>query len=152
MPAAHLYVKPPTSSRFVGGGLAEAEELLGTPLPPLPPLEREGDRSVYLVRFHPQLRSLLLRYLYGMLREIGGDAALGPSRAAEAGGRDQGEYEAALAQLLKSVRANDRRLGLQNLFWLAHTRDVAECLRELENKSAPVRKLKYSLHPLLSSL
>ncbi|HET8643866.1 MAG TPA: adenylate/guanylate cyclase domain-containing protein, partial [Vicinamibacteria bacterium] len=38
-----------------------------------------------------------------------------------------------------------------SLFWLAHSRDVAECLRELEGKTPAVRKLKYSLHPLLSS-
>ena len=49
------------------------------------------------------------------------------------------------------MRATDRRQGLPNLFWLAHTRDVAEALRELEAKSPPIRKLKYSLHPLLSS-
>ena len=42
-------------------------------------------------------------------------------------------------------------MGLPSLFWLAHSRDVAECLREMEAKNPAVRKLKYSLHPLLSS-
>jgi class 3 adenylate cyclase len=49
------------------------------------------------------------------------------------------------------VRLSDRREGLANLFWLAHTRDAAEHLRDLERKTPPVRRLKYSLHPLLSS-
>ena len=53
--------------------------------------------------------------------------------------------------MLRSVRANDRRQGLPNLFWLALTRDVAEALKELEAKNPSIRKLKYSLHPLLSS-
>ena len=152
MGPAGLYLKPPAASRFLTGGLAEVEGLFGSPLPPLPPMEREGDRQAFFVRFHPQFRSLLQRYLYGLLREIGGESAMGPARAAEAGGRDHGEFEAALGQLLRSVRANDRRMGLNNLFWLAHSRDVAEALRDLEAKSPPVRKLKYSLHPLLSSL
>src|SRR5262245_2290847 len=152
MGPAALYLKPPQTARFAGGGLSEAEWLLGRPLPALPPPEREGDRAVFFVRFHPQFRSLLQRYLSGLLREIGGEAAMGPPRAAEAGGRDQGEYEAALSQLLRSVHANDRRMGLQNLFWLAHSKEVAEVLRDLEGKSPAGRKLKYSLHPLLSSL
>jgi class 3 adenylate cyclase len=147
-----LYLKAPATSRFLTGGLAEVEALFGSPLPPLPPPEREGERQAFFVRFHPQFRSLLQRYLFGMLREIGGEGAMGPVRGAEAGGRDQGEYEAALAQLLRSVRSNDRRMGLNNLFWLAHSRDVAESLRDLEAKIPAVRKLKYSLHPLLSSL
>jgi len=49
------------------------------------------------------------------------------------------------------VRAGDRRLGLLNLCWLAHSKAVAESLRDLEQKNPAVRKLKYSLHPLLSS-
>jgi class 3 adenylate cyclase len=56
-----------------------------------------------------------------------------------------------LERMMRSVRIADRRVGLVNLCWLAHSRDVAECLRELEAKSPSVKKLKYSLHPLLSS-
>lgn len=148
MGSASLYVKDSTTSRFVAGGLAEAESLLGTPLPPIPPPELEDGRTVFCVRFHPHLRTLLVRFLLGLLREIGAEP--GAARV-EGGGREQGEYEAALARVLRSVRATDRRMGLLNLFWLAHTRDVAECLREIEGKNTPVRKLKYSLHPLLSS-
>src|SRR5438128_11619091 len=146
--SASLYLKDPASSRFVAGGLPEAELLLGSPLPPLPPPDREGGRSVFAVRFHPHLRTLLLRFLQGLLVQIEGAA---PAGAKDGFPRDQAEYEEALERLLQSVRAADRRLGLLNLCWLALTRDVAESLRELEGKSPAVKKGKYALHPLLSS-
>ena len=144
-----LFLKDPSTSRFLSGGLAEAEALLGTPLPSLPLPDVEGGRSVYHIKFHPQLRTLLSRYLQALLREIGADLP-GAGRAAGSG-KEAAEYEAALERVLASVRAADRRVGLVNLCWLAHSRDVAECLREIEAKSPSVKKLKYSLHPLLSS-
>jgi class 3 adenylate cyclase len=142
-----LFQKDPISSRFVAGGVAETEALLGSPLPRLPPLERDGDRDVYLVSFHPRLRTLLRRFLQSLLAQIGLEAAGFRPDAP----RDQAEYETALGRILRSMRAADRRSGLLNLFWLGHTRDVAEFLRELETKTPGVRKAKYSLHPLLAS-
>lgn len=150
MRSAGLYLKDPGSSRFLGGGLAEAESLLGSPLPTLPPTEREGERDVFHVRFHPHLRTLLGRFLTGLLREIGADPGGAGGRKGDVA-REQGEYEAVLGRVLSSVRCNDRRMGLPSLFWLAHTRDLAEYLREMEAQTPAVRKLKYSLHPLLSS-
>ena len=149
--SASLYLKDPAGARFVAGGPAEAELLLGSPLPALPPPDREGGRSVFAVRFHPQLRTLLLRFLQGLLNQIGAEGTAPPDRAGRDLPRDQAEYEDALERLLQSVRAADRRLGLLNLCWLALTRDVAESLRELETKSPAIKKAKYSLHPLLSS-
>ncbi|HET9314289.1 MAG TPA: hypothetical protein VFQ51_01825, partial [Vicinamibacteria bacterium] len=146
-----LYLKDPTGARFLGGGLAEAEGLLGAPLPPIPPPELEGDRRVFYVRFHPHLRTLLLRFLQGLLQEIGAQPAPVAGRPRGDRSSDTAEYEAALHRVLRSVRATDRRQGLPNLFWLALTRDVAEALKELEAKTPSIRKLKYSLHPLLSS-
>src|SRR5437667_2256569 len=146
--SASLYLKDPATSRFVAGGLPEAELLLGSPLPPLPPPDREGGRSIFAVRFHPQLRTLLLRFLQGLLLQIEGTA---PPGVKDTLPRHQAEYGEALDRLLQSVRAADRRLGLLNLCWLAITRDVAESLRELEAKSPSVKKAKYSLHPLMSS-
>ena len=148
MRSAALYLKDPNASRFLGGGLAEVEVLLGSPLPPLPPTEREAGRDVFHVHFHPHLRTLLQRFLGGLLREIGEP---GISSRKQDSAREQAEYEAVLGRVLRSVRCNDRRMGLPSLFWLAHSRDVAECLREMEGKTPAVRKLKYSLHPLLSS-
>ena len=151
MPSSHLYDKDANTSRFVAGGVPEAEALFGSPLPLLPPPEIENDREVFLVRFHPQLRLLLERFLQGLLAEISKETPVpgGPRRDESA--RTQAEYEAALQRLLPSVRSNDRRQGLINLFWLAHTKDIADCLDELEGRNASVRKLKYFLHPLLSS-
>lgn len=148
MGPASIYLKDPSAARFVGGDQAEAEALLGSPLPALPRPEDDGSGELYLVRFHPRLRSLLQRFLQGLLGQIGGEAV--PGRGAAAA-RDQDEYATALTRLLVSVRQTDRRQGLTNLFWLAHSLDAALALRELERRNAAVKKLKYSLHPLLSS-
>ena len=144
-----LFLKDPTSSRFLSGGLAEAEALLGSPLPSLPLPDVEGGRPVYHVKFHPQMRTLVMRYLQSLLRDIGADLPGAPR--ANGAGKEALEYEVTLERVLRSVRIADRRVGLVNLCWLAHSRDVAECLRELEAKNPSVKKLKYSLHPLLSS-
>ena len=150
MGPASLYLKDPAASRFVAGGLAEAEALLGSPLPLLPPPEVERGQPVYFVRFHPRFRTLLQRFLHSLLVQIGLEHSGTPFGRPDPA-KDQSEYETALARVLKSGRATDRRQGLLNLFWLAHTRDLVECLREMEAKKPAVRKLKYSLHPLLST-
>jgi class 3 adenylate cyclase len=143
-----LFLKDPAAARFVTGGLPEAEALLGSPLPLLPPAEPDGGNWEYLVRLHPRLRAVMQRFLQGLLADIGGNT---PAARAEARSREQADYEELLLRILRTVRLSDRREGLANLFWLAHTRDAAEHLRDLERKSPPVRRLKYSLHPLLSS-
>ena len=146
-----LYVKDPAASRFVAGGMAEAEFLLGSPLPRLPPAEADAGRYFYGVRFDPRLRKELHRFLRGLLVQIG--ASLPPTSGgrAEPPEKVQADYEASLGRLLRSVRSTDRRLGLLNVFWLAHTLDAAQHLRELESQTPALRKAKYSLHPLLSS-
>jgi class 3 adenylate cyclase len=146
-----LYLKDPQSSRFVSGDVGEAELLLGSPLPVLPPPELEGGRPVFFIKFHPRVRTLTQRFLQSLLAQIGAPVAAQKAQN-DAGARDQAEYEQVLVRMLRAARSNDRRLGLQNLFWLAHSRDVAECLRDFESKAPAVRKLKYSLHPLLSSV
>ncbi len=144
-----LYIGEPLTARFVAGGLSEAEALFGAPLPILPPLEVEKGKRVYFVHTHARLRSLLQRFLQGLLVQIGVETP-GASRPDQAA-RDQADYEAALTRVLASAHAADRRLGLVNLFWLAHSREVAEILKELESKNPGVRKAKYSLHPLLAT-
>jgi class 3 adenylate cyclase len=148
--SSSLYLKNPEATRFICGGLAEAEALFGGRLPVLPQPEIEAGREVFYVRFPAELRTLLVRHLQSLLREIGAELP-GAAPRADAAARDQADFQDALARILRSVRATDRRLGLVNLFWLAHTRDVAECLGDIEAKSPSVRKLKYSLHPLLAS-
>ena len=68
--SASLYVKDPAASRYVAGGVREAETLFGTPLPDLPALERDGEHEVFLVHTHHHLRALLYRYLESLLYEI----------------------------------------------------------------------------------
>jgi class 3 adenylate cyclase len=143
-----LFLKDPAAARFVSGGLAEVEALLGTPLPRLPRPEMDGGDGLYLVRFHPRLRTLLVKFLQGLLADISGTAT---AARTEARAKEQAEYESGLLRILRSVRLTDRRQGLGNLLWLAHTRDAAETIKDLERKTPAVRKLKYSLHPLLSS-
>jgi class 3 adenylate cyclase len=147
--SALLYLKDPASTRFISGGLAEAESLLDSPLPSLPLPDVDSGRNVFYVQFHTQLKTLAGRFLQALLRDIG--AEFPKAARKEGSNKEQEEYEAALERMLRSVRVADRRLGLHNLCWLAHSRDVAESLRDLEGKVASVRKLKYSLHPLLSS-
>jgi class 3 adenylate cyclase len=146
MGSSSPFIKDPGSCRFVGGGLLEAEALLGSPFPRLPVPERDQDADVYFVNIHPRLRTLMRRFVQGLLVQIGV-----PSSNRTDGAKDQAEYETSLSRLLRAVWAADRRQGLLNLFWLAMSRDVAEFLRELEAKSPQVKKAKYSLHPLLSS-
>lgn len=146
-----LFLKDPSSARFVTGGLLEAESLLGAPLPSLPPPEEEAGNPVYLVRFDPKLRSLLEKYLQGLLLRIGLSPQSLPAVRRDAFEKDQVEYEIALVRALGSVRSTDRLMGLRNLFWLALSRDVVDCLKELEARIPGIRKLKYSLHPILSS-
>jgi class 3 adenylate cyclase len=144
--SASLFLKDPAAARYAAGGLAEAEELFGTPLPDLPAPERDEGREVFLVHVHSRLRILQQRFLESQLGQIGaltlrtGDPA-----------RDFAEYEAALVRVVSSVRQADRRQGLLNLFWLAHSREAAEHLRALELRSQSLRKGKQSLFPLLQS-
>src|SRR6185436_1046337 len=129
----------------------EAESLLGTPLPPLPPAEGDGGRYIYGVRFDPRLRKELQKFLQALLVQIGAAVPSAAGGRAERPEKVQAEYEASLGRLLRSVRSTDRRQGLHNLFWLAHTLDAAQHLHELESRTPALRKAKYSLHPLLSS-
>ncbi len=144
---ASLNPNDPAAARFVAGGLAELEDLFGSPLPDLPELEHDEDRAVFLVQVHARLHALLERFLEGQLAQIGAITARGPGDLR----RDYAEYEAALARVVRSVRQVDRRQGLLNLFWLAHSRHAAEHLRALECRNQSLRRGKQSLFPLLQS-
>jgi len=144
--SASPFLKDPAAARYAAGGLAEAEELLGSPLPDLPAPERDQGRDVYLVHVHSRLRILQQRFLEGQLGQIGALTLRAGDPA-----RDYEEYEAALARVVRSVRQADRRQGLLNLFWLAHSQDAAAHLRALEPRSQSLRKGKQSLFPLIQS-
>src|SRR5262245_29371413 len=97
---ANLYLKDPAAARFVTGGLAEVETLLGTPLPRLPRPEADDGERLYLVRCHPRLRQLLVKFLQGLLADIGGAST---AARTEARAKEQADYEAALLRILRSV-------------------------------------------------
>jgi len=141
-----LFLKDPASARYVAGGSAEVEELFGSPLPDLPAPEIDQGREVHIVHVHSRLRLLQQRFLETQLGQIGALTIRAGDPA-----RDFAEYEAALVRVVRSVRQADRRQGLLNLFWLAHSRDAAEHLRGLELRSQSLRKGKQSLFPLLQS-
>ena len=94
MPAS-LYLKDPATVRFVAGGLAEVEDLFGSPLPDFPALERDEDRGVFLVHVHARLSALMQRFLETQLAQIG--AITRP------GGDPQRDY-ADYARLVRSFR------------------------------------------------
>jgi class 3 adenylate cyclase len=144
--SAQLYLKDPATSRFTAGGLAEAEELLGSPLPDLPAPERDDGREVFFLHVHSRLRALHQRFLEAQLGQIGALTVRGGDPV-----RDYAEYESALVRVVQSVRQADRRQGLLNLFWLGHSLGAAEHLRTLETRSQSLRRGKHSLFPLLQS-
>ena len=145
--SASLFLVDPGKAKFLAGGLAEAEELLGAPLPDLPARERDDGRDVFLVHVHSRLRKLQHRFLEGQLAQIGALTHPGGGDP----GRDYAQYEAALVAVVRAVRQADRRQGLLNLFWLAHSLEAAEHLRGLEVRSQSLRRGKQSLFPLLQS-
>jgi class 3 adenylate cyclase len=144
MAADHPYVKDPATSLFAAGGLVEAESLFGAPLPPLPPAERDGGREVLYVRFHPLLRTILRRFLHALLKQLERGGAPGDC------GKPQAEYEAALGRGLRSALSADRGMGLGNLFWLAHSRDVAGCVSEVASDAKARERLSYVLPGFLA--
>src|SRR5512145_1725192 len=140
------YLKEPATARFFAGGLAEAEALLGSPLPRLPAPEMEEGREAFLVHLDPRLRGLARRCVVGFLTQIGVQVPYRPPTDAAA---EQQEYENLVARALRAAWSADRMNGIVNLFWLAHSLDIALFLRELEQKAPAVKRGKYSLHPLL---
>ena len=97
--SASLFLKDPGSARYVAGGLAEAEELFGSPLPDLPAPEIDEGREVFLVHVHSRLRAAAAALPRGPAR-----ADRRAHRSAPATPRrDFAEYEAALVRV--------RRLG-----------------------------------------
>jgi class 3 adenylate cyclase len=144
--SAALFLKDPASARYAAGGLAEAEELFGSPLPDLPAPEIDEGHEVYLVHVHAKLRGLQQRFIEAQLGQIGALTLRSGDPA-----RDFAEFERALVLVVGSVRDADRRQGLLNLLWLALSLDAAEHLRALEVRSQSLRKGKQSLHPLLQS-
>jgi len=101
------------------------------------------------VETDPRLREAFARWLGVAARSVAPAAAAMPAAgsADEAAERD---YSQALQETLRAVAASDRRQGLVNLFWLAHSREIAAQIeRQFPGSAAEAR---YRLHPLLSGV
>ena len=131
------------------GGQSEIERLLGSPLPVFPPGEtsRRGLENIW-VSVHSELRSSFHACLVRLVDSVRGAKRL---RAGDTS-HHSSEYEALLAETLRHVLISDRRLGLTNLFWVAHSLQVAEVMEDYFRESGANLSRKYQIHPLLSGL
>ena len=140
--------------RFIEGSVSELEELFGSPLPELPeayPIS--GESEALLVDIHPGLRSALrevVEFIYRALAERRTPGGAGAAAQLESGtGTPYSRFEGALDALLTAILHQERRLGLLNLFWVAHSRDAAEVISEFFAQPGIKIAVKYQMHPLL---
>lgn len=143
------------SSRYIEGTVPELEELFGSPVPELPEghLAHEQGEAL-LVDIHSGLRTAcreLVEYTYHMLVATRGkDAGVQTPFAWGSGpSTPYSRFEEALNAILSNILERERRLGLLNLFWLAHSRDVAEIIQDFFSQPRIKIDVKYQMHPLL---
>jgi class 3 adenylate cyclase len=140
--------------RFIAGTPREIEELFGGRVPDLP----EGSLDpaageTFLVDLFPPLRKNLrelVEYIYRGLADPG--CAEGAAFAAGKGVATFDHFEESLERVLDSIVAQERRLGLMNLFWLAHAKSVAEVLQEFFSQTGTKGGIKYQMHAFLKGV
>ena len=144
--------------RFIEGSTAELEELFGSPLPDLPEADSPaGESEALLVDIHPGLRTALrevVEFTYRSLvdRHAAGAGEAGSGALASGTGTPYNRFENALDAILTAILHQERRLGLLNLFWVAHSRDAAEVIHEFFNQPGIKIHVKYQMHPLLQGV
>ncbi|HEX7628747.1 MAG TPA: hypothetical protein VF431_00260, partial [Candidatus Methylomirabilis sp.] len=139
-------------TKFIAGTVREIEELFGSRIPELPegPIGSAGN-EVFLVDLFPPLRKSLwelIEFIHRGLSEQSVDAR----QVAFAQGRSAApldNFEQVLESLLAFIIEQERRLGLMNLFWLAHSKAVAELVQEFFTRSGVKPDIKYQMHPFL---
>jgi class 3 adenylate cyclase len=132
---------------YLFGERSELHRLLGSPVPAFPPGEADEDGLERLwVRFDPELRETFHRHLGRMVHGLTGGGQ------GESAGYEAGEYGQVLTETLRHILVADRRLGLINLFWVAHGLQVAQVMHSYFRENGARPGLKYQLHPLLSGL
>jgi class 3 adenylate cyclase len=142
------------SSRYIEGTVAEIEELFGSPVPELPEGHHTTDEGETLVvDLYPGLRNAfraMLEHSYRTLAEKRGkdDATEGAFAWDGGPGTPYSRFEEMLHGILANLLERERRLGLLNLFWLAHARDAAEVVQGFFSQPGVKIDIKYRMHPL----
>lgn len=131
---------------YIEGDASEAGRLFGGHLPALPAGEHtDSGEILYYVQQHPQLQLLTQAYLTRLFREFGAEGLeRGPTNGPEE------KYADLLRRTLVNSLLQDRRIGLVNLFWLSHSKVIAETLCSLAAQSAECARLRFAVHPLLA--
>lgn len=131
----------PFPTRFIEGTRREIEELFDGGLPPLPEGQEQEGRETLLVELHPGLKKAAREAIDGLYRS-----------ATQQAGADPVPYINLVRQLLWNILENERRLGLLNLFWLAHSKEVSEVIQDYFSQPGIRPLVRYQIHPLLRGL
>ncbi|MFQ5656295.1 MAG: hypothetical protein ACE5G5_02000, partial [Candidatus Methylomirabilales bacterium] len=144
-------VKPPEiikdaqPPRIIEGGPEEMQDLFGFPLPALPEGPGPtGDQQVFLVQLHPRLQQAFLTFLDGTARSL--TEGVGERREFK---EAEWSYFQLLLKINTNIIENERRSGLLNLFWLAHSKEIAATIEEYFGREGIPANVKYKMHPLV---
>jgi class 3 adenylate cyclase len=137
---------------FLLGTADETAVLFGSPLPKMPSgdVDASGVERI-AVETSVQLRESFARWLAGAARGLLQGHAVMPGAGSPEEDAERA-YLDALQETLRTVAAADRRQGLGNLFWLAHSREVAEQIDKHFSGPEAVSEVRYRLHPLLCGI
>ena len=139
--------------RFISGSVGEIEELFGggTPeLPGGPAGSAPGEQ--FLVDLFPSIRKGLRELVERIYRGLSAGSA---EQSVFASGKDAAafdQFEQALEKVLAAIVQQERRLGLMNLFWLAHSKVAADVLQEFFSQQGVKLSIKYQMHPFLAGV
>ncbi len=131
---------------YTEGSQRDGERLFGGRYPALPAGERtDRGEILYNVQQHPKLQPFAKAYLDRLFRELSPGSQ-------EKGSVDEAEkqYADLLQRTLVNSLLQDRRIGLVNLFWLSHSKNVVEVVSQISAESAELARLRFSVHPLLA--
>jgi class 3 adenylate cyclase len=139
--------------RFIAGTVGEIEELFGSGTPELPggPAGSASGEQ-FLVDLFPPIRKSLRELVERIYRGLSAGSA---EQSAFASGKDAAafdQFEQVLEKVLAAIVEQERRLGLMNLFWLAHSKVAAEVLQEFFSQQGVKLSIKYQMHPFLAGV
>ncbi|MGH7407157.1 MAG: adenylate/guanylate cyclase domain-containing protein [Candidatus Methylomirabilales bacterium] len=139
-------------TRFIEGRPEEVAELFGPNLPQLPEGHAPtGGDPVLVVELHSGLKGRVVAFIAAIYESLAEGRAPDPRAAAlGSGGSDtHAAYQKILTEITSNIIANDRRLGLLNLFWLAHSKEVVQVIEEFFRRDRVKGHIKYQMHPIL---